>query len=104
MEITRRLGRGRRVETKDPRLPGAEAVHAVCDEPSQLDFGVILHHVIQVGLVAGDDAPDSALPNDLDLFQGHQLVIIFFKHLSSPLLLCFYYNITIFTCQEVFCG
>lgn len=95
--------RRRAAHKKDPRLSGAEAVHAVCDEPSQLDFGVILHHVIQVGLVAGDDAPDSALPSNLGLLHSYQLIVILFEHCCVPLsFICLYYSTLLEVCQVLF--
>ena len=66
-------------------LGAAEASDlSVSDEAGQLHFGPLQAPI--AGRVASvDDTPSRALLDDVDLFQGHQLVIILFEHFSSPL-------------------
>ena len=68
------------------RVGAAEASDlSVSDEAGQLHFGPLQAPI--AGRVANvNDTPSRALLDDVDLFQGHQLVIILFEHFSSPLL------------------
>ena len=56
---------------------------SVSHEAGQLHFGP-LQAPIAGGVANVNDTPSRALLDDVDLFQGHQLVIIFFEHFSSP--------------------
>ena len=68
------------------RVGAAEASDlSVSDEAGQLHFGPLQAPI--AGRIANvNDTPSRALLDDVDLFQGHELVIILFEHLSSPLL------------------
>ena len=67
------------------RVGAAEASDlSVSDEAGQLHFGPLQAPI--AGRVANvNDTPSCALLDDVDLLQGHQLVIILFEHFSSPL-------------------
>ena len=68
------------------RVGAAEASDLpVSDEAGQLHFGPLQAPI--AGRVANvNDTPSRALLDDVDLFQGHELIIILFEHFSSPLL------------------
>jgi hypothetical protein len=89
MEILRASLVGARLKIPDSIRVGVAIASdlSVSYEAGQLHFGPLQAPI--AGRVANvNDTPSRALLDDVDLFQGHELVVIFFEHFEFSSLLC----------------